>query len=127
MKYFTLMFLIAISWAIPAKAQGNQQQLKVFIQGDSSRLPDFIESLKREFSEQGMKLTLVEKGDTYDYNIIIAQETSLGGAAAAVIALDKNCNFVASVVRSGRMSGKGSLNASSKELAKKIAILKGIK
>jgi hypothetical protein len=31
--------------------------------------------------------------------------------------------FVASVVRSGRMPGKGALNASAKELAQKLAVL----
>ena len=47
----------------------------------------------------------------------------MGGAAASVIVLDKKGLFVASVVRSGRWSGKGALNAVAKELAKKLAVL----
>ena len=35
--------------------------------------------------------------------------------------------FVTSVVRSGRLSGKGAFNAAAKELAKKIATLRGVK
>lgn len=101
-----------------------QETVKVFAQGDSSRLPDFIESCKREFKESGMNLQLVRPEESYDYNIVIAQESSLGGAAAAVIALDGKGLFVASVVRSGRMSGKGAFNASAKELAKKLAVLR---
>jgi hypothetical protein len=101
-----------------------QDAVRVFAQGDSSRLPNFVESCKREFGEHGMKLQLVRPDEAYDYNIVVAQESSVGGAAAAVIALDSKGLFVASVVRSGRMSGKGAFNASAKELAKKIALLR---
>jgi hypothetical protein len=100
------------------------QTVRVFFQGDSSRLPDFVESCKREFSEHGMKLKLVRPEEGYDYNIIVAQESSLSGAAASVIALDGKGLFVASVVRSGRWSGKGAFNASAKELARKLAALR---
>jgi hypothetical protein len=101
-----------------------QETVRVFAQGDCSRLPDFIESCKREFKDRGMTLRLVGSGDERDYNIVVAQETSIGGAAAAVIALDSKGIFVASVVRSGRWSGKGAFNASAKELAKKVALLR---
>lgn len=101
-------------------------ELRVRVQGDTSRLPDFVVSLRREFAERGMNIQLVEHGEDFDYNIVLAQESSIGGAAATVIVLDKSCDFVASVVRSGRFSGKGAFNASAKELAKKIAALRGI-
>lgn len=101
-----------------------QETVKVFAQGDSSRLPDFIESCKREFRENKMNLQLVRPDEGYDYNIVVAQESSVSGAAAAVIALDGKGLFVASVVRSGRWTGKGAFNASAKELAKKIALLR---
>ena len=71
-----------------------------------------------------MKLLLVKSDENYDYNIIVAQEGSVSGAAAAVIALDAKGQFVASVLRSGRWSGKGAFNASAKELTKKLAVLR---
>lgn len=107
-----------------ARSETPQETVRVFAQGDSSRLPDFIESCKREFGEHGMNLQLVRPDDSYDYNIILARESSVSGAAAAVIALDNKGLFVASVVRSGRWSGKGAFNASAKELAKKLAVLR---
>jgi uncharacterized lipoprotein YajG len=109
---------------MPSQTATAQDTVRVFVQGDSSRLPDFIESCKREFSEHGMKLQLVRPDEGYDYNIVVAQESSLAGAAATVIALDSKGLFVASVVRSGRWSGKGAFNASAKELAKKLAALR---
>jgi hypothetical protein len=108
----------------PSQIATAQDTIRVLAQGDSSRLADFIESCKREFSERGMKLVLARPDEGYDYNIVVAQESSLGGAAAAVVVLDSKGLFVASVVRSGRMSGKGAFNASAKELAKKLAALR---
>lgn len=110
--------------AMAAQIAAAQETVRVFVQGDSSRLPDFVESCRREFKDQRMTLQVVGSGDERDYNIIVAQESSVSGAAAAVIALDSKGIFVASVVRSGRWSGRGAFNASAKELAKKISMLR---
>jgi hypothetical protein len=67
---------------------------------------------------------VVDRNAEKDYTIVLAQESTVGSAAAAVIALDRSGDLAASVVRSGRMSGKGAVNACTKELAKKIAILR---
>jgi hypothetical protein len=115
---------VALFAVILAQVVAAQEIVKVFAQGDSSRLPDFIESCKREFKGKGMDLQLVRPDEGYDYNIVVAQESSVSGAAASVIVLDNKGLFVASVVRSGRWSGKGAFNASSKELAKKISLLR---
>jgi hypothetical protein len=104
-------------------AQSAQRSVKVYVQGDSSRLTDFVEECQREFSNQGLKFQLVPFDGGFEYNIVVAQESSVGGAAASVVVLDKKGLFVASVVRSGRMSGKGAFNATAKELAKKLAVL----
>jgi len=118
-----LMFAVIGGARFPNQVPKTLKTVKVHVQGDSSRLSDFVEECQREFADHGLKLQLVSLDDNYEFNIVIAQESSLGGAAAAVIALDKKGIFVASVVRSGRMSGKGALNASAKELAKKLAVL----
>ena len=114
----------ALFAVIAVQISAAQETVKVFAQGDSSRLPNFIESCKREFKEKGMDLQLVRPDERYDYNIVVAQESSVSGAAAAVIVLDNKGLFIASVVRSGRWTGKGAFNASAKELAKKISLLR---
>ena len=120
----TMFLRAALFVLILAQVSIAQETVRVFVQGDSSRLADFVESCKREFKGHGMNLQLVRPDEGYDYNVVVAQETSVGGAAGAVIALDSKGLFVASVVRSGRMSGKGAFNASAKELAKKISLLR---
>jgi hypothetical protein len=109
---------------MPSETAPAQDTVRVFVQGDSSRLPDFVETCKREFSEHGMNLQLSRPDESYDYNVVVAQESSVSGAAATVIVLDPKGIFVTSVVRSGRWSGKGAFNASAKELAKKLAVLR---
>lgn len=128
MKSKYLLLLLAIVQGLPAISQSGPPAthhlvLRVWVQGDTSRLPDFVESCKREFSEKNIDLQIAKSDEVFDYNIVVVQESSIGGAAGAVVALDHKGQFVASVVRSGRWSGKGALNASAKELAKKMAIL----
>jgi len=113
----------SVQQAKTSTAQSELRTLRVYVQGDSSRLSDFVEDCRHEFEGRGIKLQTVPFDSDFEYNIVIAQESSMGGAAAAVIALDKKGLFVASVVRSGRMSGKGALNASAKELAQKLVVL----
>lgn len=99
--------------------------IRVFLQGDTSRLSDFAESCQREFAQRNIDFKIARSDEQYDFNFIVVQESSMSGAAGAVIVLDRKGIFVASVVRSGRWSGKGALNASAKETAKKVAVLMG--
>jgi hypothetical protein len=119
---FVIFSLLACS-VVHGQTSQPSNVVKIYVQGDSSRLSDFVQECRTEFADHGLKLQLVPFDGDFDYNIVIAQESALGGAAASVIALDRKGLFVASVVRSGRMSGKGALNASAKELAKKLAVL----
>lgn len=124
MKISRLILALALACTVTlAQSAPAPRAVKAYVQGDSSRLADFVAECQREFANHGLKLQLVPFDGDFEYNIVIAQESSLGGAAASVVALDKKGLLVASVVRSGRMSGKGAFNATAKELAKKLAVL----
>jgi len=98
--------------------------VRIVVRGETNLTTNFVEDFKAESKALRMTVEVVDRRIPHDYTIVLAQESSVGGAAAAVIALDDDQNVVASVVRSGRLSGRGALNACTKELAKKIAILK---
>lgn len=115
--------LVASPQTAPSKLEHSV--LRALLQGDTSRLADFAESCKREFAERNVEFKITKSDEPYDFNFIVVQESSISGAASAVVVLDHRGGFVASVVRSGRWSGKGALNASAKEIAKKIAVLNG--
>lgn len=115
-----ILFVLAVA-SVP-HAQ-TPVAVRFAVQGETNLTTYFVDAFKREATEAGLSVQLSERSAA-DYNIVVAQESTLGSAAAAVIALDKDATLVASVVRSGRLSGKGSINACAKELAKRIAILK---
>jgi hypothetical protein len=101
-----------------------QKPLRIAVTGESNLRTKFVESMKDAGRDFGLSVEIIPKSDEgRNYTIIIAQESSLGGAAAAVIALDRDGEVAASVVRSGRLSGSGAMNACAKELAKKLAVL----
>lgn len=123
MKSCWFAILMFVCTAAFAQSAWSPRTVRVYVQGDTSRLPDFVAECQREFANHGLELQLVPFEGDFEYNIVIAQESSLGGAAASVVVLDKKGLLVTSVVRSGRMSGKGAFNATAKELAKKLAVL----
>jgi hypothetical protein len=116
---------LSLAGAIPAAHAQTGVPVRVSVQGETNLVPQFVETLKQEGRAAGLEVTVTERSNTdLDYRILLAQESTVGSAAAAVIVLDRDGNIALSVVRSGRMSGKGAINACTKEVAKKIAILK---
>ena len=98
--------------------------VRIAVTGESNLKSNFIESLKDTAREARLSIEIVPRSDAaLQYTVIVAQETTIGSAAAAVIALDREGDVAASVVRSGRFSGRGALNACAKELVKKILVL----
>jgi hypothetical protein len=108
-------FVIAVTLPLaslaqtPAQSGQAQKTVSVFVQGDTSRLADFVESCRREFADRGLKLQLVSSDGEFQYNVVIAQESSVSGAAAAVVALDRKGVFCRVRCAVGENVGKGGL------------------
>lgn len=129
-RKITLAFLAATAlWIAPAQVglsaqPSSSSPVRVAIIGESNLRTDFIESLRGAARDEHLDLETVPRSDpNLTFTIVIAQETTVGSAAAAAIALEPSGDIAASVVRSGRLSGRGALNACAKELAKKIKVL----
>jgi hypothetical protein len=121
-----LIMSVATPHATNGQTEGAGQQapIRIGVTGESNLRSNFIESLKDAAKDNRLPIEIVPRSDPgLTYTVIIAQETTIASAAAAVIALDKNGDVAASVVRSGRMSGRGALNACAKELVKKLLVL----
>jgi hypothetical protein len=118
-----MIAILLLLLSLPAGAQATTVTLS--FQGETNLRTDFIQQLKREGTELGLTIQVVERSNTArEFEVILAQESSMGGAAAAAIVLDRDGVVVTSVVRSGRLSAKGSMNACAKEIAKKLAVLR---
>lgn len=103
---------------------GAPPTVSIVIRGETNLRASLVEALRSEANSAGLDLRVVDWRTPHDYTVILAQETSMAGAAAAVIALDADQEVVASVVRSGRLSGKGAMNACAKELVKRLVALR---
>lgn len=98
--------------------------IRVVVQSETNLAPQFVETLKSEGRTAGLTFQITDAQSEADYRVYLMQETTVGSAAAAIIVLDKTGAIVTSVVRSGRLSGHGAINACTKEVVKRIAILK---
>jgi hypothetical protein len=128
MKSFGLALAILgclASGSVLCKVGGQAKaSVNVAVVGESNLKSNFIEDLKGAAKDLGLQVSIVPRGDdSLKYTLAIAQETTVGSAAGAVIGMDRTGDVVMSVVRSGRFSGRGALNACAKEIAKKMAIL----
>lgn len=100
-------------------AHAQAAPITIAITGESNLRLYFAEQLK----QAGGLFAVVATTENPQYVVVIAQESTVGSAAAAVIALDRSGDVATSVVRSGRFSGRGALNACAKELAKRLPML----
>jgi ABC-type uncharacterized transport system substrate-binding protein len=122
-RFFALALSVICLWAATVATSQSAAAVRVAVTGESNLKTNFIESLKEAAKESGLRIDLVSKGEDPTYTLVIAQETTIASAAAAVIALDKAGDVAMSVVRSGRLSGRGALNACAKEIVKKLVVL----
>ena len=98
--------------------------ISIAVIGETNLTPTFIGELKAVATQAGLRIEVVPRTDEKrEYTFAIAQETTLDNAAAAVVVLDRSNEVAMSVVRSGRLSGRGALNACAKELVKNLQTL----
>jgi hypothetical protein len=122
-KMKTVMLVVALGLAAlcPATAQ-TPKPLRIAVTSSGVQLKTwFIEDLKTAQPEAGLSIEFVDKTDArLDYLVFVHQ---MGGMANIVIAFDPKGEIATSVLRSGRISAKGVMEASAVELAKKLAAL----
>lgn len=124
MRHLCALF---IAFSILGSSFEARQQLPVVhvaVVGETSLKTNFIQDLRNAGAEAKIQITVTTKDDpNLRYTLIVAQETTISSAAAAVVVLDSSADVVTSVVRSGRMTARGALNACAKEIAKRLAVL----
>jgi hypothetical protein len=100
-------------------SQVAARELRLVVQGDGKHIADAVHSLQAELSALGITGILVQRGQAYDYLIVLAEGPR---DAAATIALNPQGDVVAVAVR-GAFTEKGATDGSASDLAKKLAVL----
>jgi hypothetical protein len=125
MKAFvSLMPLLFICIAASAFSQKATRPVTVFIEGDSSVIPKFINICRQKGPERGLEFRFVDKqADAYDYRVVLSSEGSgaWNYAHGNVVVMNPEAKVLFTVTRSNRLTAKGAASALSKEFVKVLA------
>jgi hypothetical protein len=118
-----LTFALATSAHVAAAATGATQPLPVtiYIEGDSSVIPKFINLCRQKGPEYGLNFKFVDKKeDRYDYRVVLSSEGSgmWNYAQGNIVVLNPDAKVIFTVTRSNRLTAKGATSALTKEFVK---------
>jgi hypothetical protein len=96
----------------------------VFVEGDSSVIPKFINICREMGPERGIDFHFVDKlSDKYDYRVVLSAEGSgmWNYAQGNIVILNREAKVLFTVTRSNRWTAKGATSALTKEFVKVLA------
>lgn len=96
----------------------------VFVEGDSSVIPKFINLCREMGPERGIDFRFVDKlSDKYDYRVVLSAEGSgmWNYAQGNIVVLNPESRVLFTVTRSNRWTAKGATSALTKEFVKVLA------
>jgi hypothetical protein len=96
----------------------------LFIEGDSSVIPKFVNLCRQMGPEYGLDFRFVDKReDPYEYRVILSAEGSgtWNFAQGNIVVLNPEAKVIFTVIRSNRWTAKGATSALTKEFVKVMA------
>lgn len=114
-----MLVVVALCVALCRVEAQAPKPLRIAFAGPTSLTTWLSGRLKDEGQQVGLSFEVVPfSNQDRDYLIAVAQ---IGGAASAIVAVDRGGDVAASVSRSGRFSAKGVMDSCAQELVKKLA------
>jgi len=98
--------------------------LSLFVEGDSSSIPKFVNVCRQMGPERGLDFHFVDKqADKYDYRVILSAEGSSAWdfAHGNIVVMNPEAKVLFTVTRASRWTSKGTTNAMAKEFVKVMA------
>ena len=121
---FAIVFASFFSTAVMAEQPVTLKPVVVFVEGDSSVIPKFINMCREMGPERGIDFHFVDKlSDKYDYRVVLSAEGSgmWNYAQGNVVILNPEAKVIFTVTRSNRWTAKGATSALTKEFVKVLA------
>jgi hypothetical protein len=106
-----------------SSAQTTAKVVTIFVEGDSSSLPKFINVCRQSGPERGLDIRFVDKkDDVYDYRVVLSTEGSgvWDYAHGNIVVMNSEAKVLFTVTRANRFTSKGTTNALSKEFVKSL-------
>jgi hypothetical protein len=110
---------LAVCGLLFAAWSATAEEIRVKIEANEE-VDELVKNLRKQFSEKGHTLEVVFDG-SYKIRIIgISEESMFAGAQGTIVVLSPECEVLAAVTRSGRMSRGGAFDAAAKEVVKQL-------
>ncbi len=100
------------------------KSVSVFVEGDSSVIPKFINMCREMGPSRGLDFHFVDKReDKYDYRVVLSAEGSSmwNYAQGNIVVMNPEAKVLFTVTRSNRATAKGATSALTKEFVKVLA------
>ena len=124
MRYLAILLALFCSAAVVMAEQPVLKPVVVFVEGDSSVIPKFINICRQMGPEHGIDFHFVDKlTDKYDYRVVLSAEGSgtWNYAQGNIVILNPEAKVLFTVTRSNRLTAKGATSALTKEFVKVLA------
>ena len=125
-RSITALLLLAVQmlsvWCFAG--DNGPRKVALFVEGDSSVIPKFVEVCRKMGPERGLDLQFVDKqSDKYDYRVILSSEGSSTWdfAHGNIVVMNQEGKLLFTVTRANRWTAKGTTNALAKEFVKVLA------
>jgi len=123
MRRFVALAVAVLLWTL-ASAAAPPKRVVLFVEGDSSVIPKFINVCRQMGPQRGLDFQFVDKKeDKWDYRVVLSAEGSSTWdfAHGSIVVLNPDAKVIFTVMRANRWTAKGATNALSKEFVKVMA------
>jgi hypothetical protein len=121
---WALLCALALASSLAATAATPSKRVVLFIEGDSSVIPKFINVCRQMGPDRGLDFQFVDKkDDKWDYRVVLSAEGSSTWdyAHGSIVVLNPDAKVIFTVMRANRWTAKGATNALTKEFVKVMA------
>ncbi len=124
MRFLALVLLMSLTWPVVGEDRVPPKAVTIFVEGDSSVIPKFINMCRKMGPERGLDFKFVDKKeDKYDYRVVLSAEGSSAWdfAHGNIVVLNPEAKVIFTVTRANRWTAKGAASALTKEFVKVLA------
>ncbi len=124
MRRFASLLVLVVFAGFALAASAPPKRVVLFVEGDSSVIPKFVNVCRKMGPEHGLDLQFVDKrDDKWDYHVVLAAEGSSTWdfAHGSIVVLNPEAKVIFTVTRANRWTAKGTTNALTKEFVKVLA------
>lgn len=121
-----LSLALTANLAVAAATTGSValKPVSIFVEGDSSSIPKFINVCRQMGPKRGLDFQFVDKqSDKYDYRVLLSAEgaSAWDFAHGNIVVMNQEAKVLFTVTRASRWTSKGATNATAKEFVKLMA------